>query len=148
MIKKAEETRNKTNFSKIIFNDNIKEQRTNQTEKKKTMGQMGTKPCQTESEFISKSTQTQLSREQKPDDDIWVSHVDPTKTIQEEKRHNEVPPTMTKNTSLEASHELIIKGLVATIQKATNTSEAEEDTPLFRKKAPTGAGSAIHCRGN
>ena len=60
--------------------------------------------------------------------------MDPTKTIQEETRHNETPPTMTKKTSLEASHELITEGLVATIEKAKNTTEAEEDTPLFRKK--------------
>ena len=41
---------------------------------------------------------------------------------------------MTQNTSLEASHELITEGLVATIEKATNTTEAEEDSPFFRKK--------------
>ena len=41
---------------------------------------------------------------------------------------------MTKNTSLEASHELITDGVVATIERSTNTTETEEDTPLFRKK--------------
>ena len=41
---------------------------------------------------------------------------------------------MTKKTSPEASHELVTEGLVATLEKATNTTEAEEDTPLVRKK--------------
>ena len=41
---------------------------------------------------------------------------------------------MTANTLLEASYDLISEGLVATLEKATNTTEAEEDTPLFRKK--------------
>ena len=40
---------------------------------------------------------------------------------------------MSKNTSLEASHELVTEGLVATLVKATSTTEAEEDTPLFGK---------------
>ena len=41
---------------------------------------------------------------------------------------------MTKNTSFEASHELITEGVVATIERSTNTTETEEDIPLFRKK--------------
>ena len=55
-------------------------------------------------------------------------------TTQEEQKHNEILPTMTTNISLEASHEMITEGLTATIEKATNTSESEEDTPLFRRK--------------
>ena len=35
---------------------------------------------------------------------------------------------------LEASHEMIIDELVATVEKTTNTVESEEDTPLFRQK--------------
>ena len=60
--------------------------------------------------------------------------MDPTKTIQEETSHNEAPPTMTRNTSLEASHELITEGVVATSERSTMTTETQEDTPLFRKK--------------
>ena len=60
--------------------------------------------------------------------------MDPTKTVQEERRHNEEPPTMTANTLLEASYELITEGLVATLENALSTTEAEEDTPLFRIK--------------
>ena len=41
---------------------------------------------------------------------------------------------MTKNTSTEASHAFLTEGLVATLQKTSNTTEAEEDTALFRKK--------------
>ena len=103
-------------------------------EQKKIAGQLETRSCQTETETTSNSTQTNSSGEQKSDDKIWVSRVDPTKTIQEKRRHNEAPPKMTKITSLEASHELITEGLIATLEKATNTTEAEEDTPLFRKK--------------
>ena len=36
--------------------------------------------------------------------------------------------------TLEASHEMISAGLVATVDKTTNTVEAEQDTPLFRQK--------------
>ena len=140
--KKAEETRKKSNFPKIIFNDN-KEERTNQTEQNKVKqtnqteqitGQLETKSCQTETEFTSNSTQTKSSWEQKSDDEVWVSRVESTKTIQEERRHNKAPSTMTKNTSLEASHELITERLVARLEKVTNTTEAEENTRLFRKK--------------
>ena len=41
---------------------------------------------------------------------------------------------MTKKKSIEASHELITEGVVATIERSTMTTETEEDTPLFRKK--------------
>ena len=87
--------------------------------------------CQTEIEVTSRCTQTKLSGEQQSEDEIWVSRVNPTKTTQEEQKHNEIPPTMTTNTSLEASHEMITEGLTETIEKATNTSESEGDTPLF-----------------
>ena len=127
--KKSEETRKTSNFPKIIFNDKQGEQ-TNQTEQKKITGQLETRSCQTETETTANATQIKLSGEQKLDDEICVSRVDPTKTIQEERRHNEAPPTMTKNTSLEASHELITEGLIATLKKATNRTEAKEDVLL------------------
>ena len=38
------------------------------------------------------------------------------------------------STTLEASHEMITEELVATVEKATNTVESEEDTPLFRQR--------------
>ena len=41
---------------------------------------------------------------------------------------------MTQSTLLEASHELVTEGQVTTLEKATNTTEAEKDTPLFGKK--------------
>ena len=37
-------------------------------------------------------------------------------------------------TQLEASHEMISEGLIATVEKVTNTVESEEDTPLFRQR--------------
>ena len=37
-------------------------------------------------------------------------------------------------TQLEASHEMITDELVATVEKATNTVESEEDTPLLRQR--------------
>ena len=37
-------------------------------------------------------------------------------------------------TQLEASHEMITKELVATVEKATSTVESEEDSPLFRQR--------------
>ena len=41
---------------------------------------------------------------------------------------------MTANTLLEASHELITAGMVATLEKTTTTTDSEKDTPMFRKK--------------
>ena len=60
--------------------------------------------------------------------------MDPNVCIQEIQTPNVEPPTMGTITQLEASHEIITQGLVATVEKATNTVEAEEDTPLFRQK--------------
>ena len=37
-------------------------------------------------------------------------------------------------TKLEASHEMITEELVETVEKATNTVETEDDTPLFRQR--------------
>ena len=132
--RKAEETRNKSTFPKKFFSDKHTLQ-TSTTDHKKNTDNSETRSSQTENETTSTATQTKSSGEQqKSDDEIWVSRVDPTRTIQEERRHNEAPPTMTKNTLPEASYELVTEGLVATLVKATNTTEAEEDTPLFRKK--------------
>ena len=60
--------------------------------------------------------------------------MDPNICIQEEQTHDKEPPTMGPFTQLEASHELISEGLVATVEKVTNTVESEEDTPLFRQR--------------
>ena len=91
---------------------------------------------QTETKVKSNSTQTKPPGEQKPEDGIWESRVDPTKRTGEELEYNEVPPTMTTNNSIEARHEMemITEEIVGTVDKATNTTESEEDTPLFRKK--------------
>ena len=128
--RKSEETRKKSNFPKIIFGD-YQTVQTSQTEHKGNTGHPETKSCQTENEETSK---TKFSGEQQSEDEIWVSRVDPAKTIQEDRRHNKATATMTKSTSLEASQELVTEGLVATLEKATNTTEAEEDTPLISKK--------------
>ena len=66
--------------------------------------------------------------------EICVSRVDPNICIQEEQTHNIEPPTMGTSTQLEASLEMITEGLVATLEKTTNTVESEEDTTLFRQR--------------
>ena len=107
----------------------------NSDQHKKNTDNSETRSSQTENKTTSTATRTKFSGEQqKSDDEIWASRVDPTRTIQEERRHNEAPPTMMKNTQPEAIHKLVTEGLVPTLEKATNTMEAEEDTPLFRKK--------------
>ena len=59
--------------------------------------------------------------------------MDPNTTYQEETHPNVEPPTMSgTHPRFEASHELIVEGLVATINKETNT-EIEDDTPQYRK---------------
>ena len=42
--------------------------------------------------------------------------------------------TTTMGHTLEASHEMISAGMVATVEKTINTVESEEDTPLFKQK--------------
>ena len=64
--------------------------------------------------------------------DNCVSRVDPKICIQEVQEHNIEPPTT--GTTLENIHEMITEELVATVEKATNTTESEEDMPLFRQK--------------
>ena len=153
LYKKRRKPGKKSNFLNIVFSDNTETRRNNQTAQKKTETKKITDPknsklSQTETRLFSMATQAKLSGEQKSDNEVRVSRMDPTKTIQKETSHNEAPPTMTKNKSLEASHELITEGVVATIERSTMTTETEEDTPLFRKKTAKGAGSTIHCRGN
>ena len=48
--------------------------------------------------------------------------------MQEEKAHNVEPPTMTTTTQFQASHCMIMEGLV------DPQTEAEEDTPQFCRK--------------
>ena len=91
--KKAEETRKKKNFPKIIFSDNQAVQNS-QTEHRKITDNPETSSCQTENETTSTATQTKTKssgEQQKSDDEIWVSLVDPAKTLREKRRDNEAP---------------------------------------------------------
>ena len=72
--------------------------------------------------------QTDLSIETKEIYEYCVSRVDPNVRIQEELQPKTEPPTMT-TTQLEASHNLTVNEIVATIDRETNTEE--EDTPLY-----------------
>ena len=63
--------------------------------------------------------------------EIWVSHVDPSVCLQKETTPNVECPTMTISSQQEASHNEIKDGVIATVEK---TTETEEDTPLFRRK--------------
>ena len=81
------------------------------------------------------ATQTDSERREKEDTgEICVSRVDSNTCMQEEKAHNVEPPTMTITTQLEASLCMITEGLVARIEKTTNTTELEENTAPFRQK--------------
>ena len=61
------------------------------------------------------------------------SRVDPNICMQEEKAHKVEPPPMTTTKQLEASHCMIMEGLVAKNEKATNKQNRGR-TPLFRRK--------------
>ena len=80
------------------------------------------------------TTATQTPDRSKDTAEICVSRVDPNICVQEERTHNVEPPAMGPAAQLEASHEMITDELVATVKKATNTVESEEDTPLFRQR--------------
>ena len=105
---------------------------------------MRTIPTQTRSNTTTATTQRSTPEPRKTttstqtpgkstNTEICVSRVDPNIRVQEERTHNIEPPTMGSAT-LEASHEMITEELVATVEKATNTVESEEDTPLFRQR--------------
>ena len=90
-----------------------------------------TTATQTTTMPVNAIIQTDLSIETKETYEFCVSRVDPNANIQEELIPNTEPPTMTTNQS-EASHNLIVNEIVATIDKDTNTEE--DDTPLYRRK--------------
>ena len=75
--------------------------------------------------------QLDLSIETKETYEYCVSRVDPNASMQKDLLPNTALPTMT-TTQLEASHNLIVNEVVATIDTETNTEE--EDTPLYRRK--------------
>ena len=79
------------------------------------------------------TTATQTPDKSRDTAEICISRGDPNICAQEERTHNIETPTMGSAT-LEASHEMITEELVATVEKATNTVESEEDTPLFRQR--------------
>ena len=128
--KKKTETTTKSNFPKIIFTDT---NTSRNTTAKPTQSDI-TKTTQTQTEPQNTITASQTSDRSNDTAEICVSRLDPNICIQEEQTHNVEPPTMGPFTQLEACHETITVGLVATVEKAINTVESEEDTPLFRQR--------------
>ena len=105
---------------------------------------MKTTPTQTQSTTAAATTQISTSEPRNTTastqtsgkstvTNICVSSVDTNICIQEVQTHN-IEPSIMGPTTLEASHQIIIEELVATVEKATNTVESEEDTPLFRQR--------------
>ena len=90
-----------------------------------------TQAAQTEMQTTTIATQNTSNRKEDTEENC---RVDPNICIQEEHTHNVEPPTMRTTSQLEASHYIITGGLFATLEKATNTAESEEDTPLFRQR--------------
>ena len=115
-------------FPKIVFTDST------EGSSKKTppvMKVTSTTATKTTTMPVNAIIQTDLSIETKETYEYCVSRVAPNASIQEELLPNTEPPTMT-TTQLEASHNLIVNEIVATIDRETNTEE--EDTPLYRRK--------------
>ena len=133
----------KSNFLKIIFTTtSTSENKTDRitagcNRKTTTTQKQVTTIAATTQTFTPEQRNTTIST-QTPEEtkdtvtDICVSRVDPKFCVQEVQEHNIEPPTM--GTTLEASHEMITEELVATVEKATNTTGSEEDMPLFRQK--------------
>ena len=133
----------KSNFPKITFTDTNASG--NKTDRISLGCTMQTMTAQTQSTSTTTTTQTTQSEPhattastqttEEPKDlvsDIYVSRVNPEICVQEILAPNIEPSTM--GHTLEASHEMISAGLVATVDKTTNTVESEEDTPLFNQK--------------
>ena len=137
------DTIKKSNFPKITFLDTNASG--NKTDRISSGCKMQTMTTQTQSTTTTATTQTTPSEPhtttastqipEGPKDlvsDIYVSRVNPEICVQEILAPNIEPPTM--GHTLEASHEMIPAGIVATVEKTTNTVESEEDTPLLRQK--------------
>ena len=85
-------------------------------------------------------TQTELTIEEQEIYEYYVSRVDPSMVGQEDIHPSVEQPTMTsthawelqQQTQLEASHEMITEGIMATVNQEANT-EIEKDTLLYRK---------------
>ena len=81
-------------------------------------------------------TQTGISEERTEMQEQFVSRINYNIASQEERAPNEEPPTMTRTqpeaTQLEASHNEITEGVVATVTQTTMTET--EDTPWFPKR--------------
>ena len=86
---------------------------------------------QTEPKTNTADTQTDFLIETSETYEYCVNRVDPNITTQGETQPNVEPATLSGN-QLETSNELIVEGLVATIDKETKT-EIGEDTPLYRE---------------
>ena len=132
----------KSNFPKITFTTTNTSR--NRTDRITSGYNMKALPTQTQSTTTAATTQTFTSEprnttnstqtpEKSTVTDICVSRVDPNICVQEVQTHSIEPPTMGSAT-LESSHKMITEELVATVEKATNTVESEEDTPLFRQR--------------
>ena len=131
--KKKIETCTNSRFSKIIISD--KSTSGNTTVKPTPKDTTKTTQTQTETHNTKRTTQTlepqnTTSTTQTPDRSKDNAEI----CIQEELTHRVKHPTMGPPTQLEASHEMITEGIVATVEKATSTVESEDDTPLFRQK--------------
>ena len=119
--------RKPTVFSKRVFSDSTEEP----SKRPRKMKVTTTTYTQTKPKSMNAIIQTDLSIEKKETSGYCDSRVDANISVQEETQSNIEPPTMAR-TQLEASHEIIVDEIVATIDKETNT-EAEEDTPFYRK---------------
>ena len=119
--KKKTETTTRSTFPKIIFTNTITSEKTTakltQNEIIKT-----TQTAQTEPQSTTTATQTTSDRSEGTAE-ICVSCVDSNICIQEEETHNKEPPTMGTSTQLEASHEMITEGLVATLEPQTHWNQ-------------------------
>ena len=124
-IKQATETKKPATFPKIVHNDSLRKQ-TPTIMKVTTSTYAQTEPkintADTQIDFLIETSETYKN---------GVSRVDPIITTQEDTQPNKESLTMS-GTQLEASHELIVEGLLATIDKETIT-EIGEDTPLYKK---------------
>ena len=123
--KKEIETSTKSSFPKITFTDTNTSvdtmvtpkdtMKTTQTlEPQNTTTTTQTLDRSKDSAEISRTT-TQTPDSSKDTAEACVSRVDPNICIQEELTHYVEPPTIGPSTRLEASHEMITEGLVATV---------------------------------
>ena len=133
------DTSKKSNFPKITFTK--RNTSGNRTDRITSGYNMRTTPTQSQSNTTTANTQTFTSEPRNTATSTQTSGKSSHRYLCQPRRPEYLRTRTTDtqhstmgSTALQASHEMITEELVATVEKATNTVESEEDTTMFRQR--------------